>query len=356
MTNLDNLETIKKLDSQNILQYMQAFPDQIEKCWADWQKIAIPTHYVNTKTVLILGMGGSGIGAALTASLARRECPIIIEISRGYTIPAWVDKNTLVIGVSCSGNTEETLVAFRAAAAKTDKLITISTGGKLASLGSQHKALRYEYQYDSQPRQALGYSFTALLAILAKLRLLDIKNNDIEEALIFLRGLLKKVDVETPVYRNQAKVLAQKLVNRIPIVLGADPMAEVARRWKQHLNENAKTTAYFEEIPEMNHNALVGLEFPENLGQKILMIILESKYNHPRNKLRQNLLTQIFQQRRIPCETVMIEPSGSLLAEILQMILFGDYVAYYLAILNNVAPEPVEAINFLKGKLEEEEK
>jgi len=354
MTNLDNIEAIKKLDSQNILQYMQAFPDQIEKCWADWQKIAIPTHYINTKSVLILGMGGSGIGAVLTAALARRECPIIVEVSRDYTIPAWVDKNTLVIGVSCSGNTEETLVAFRAAAAKTDKLVTIATGGKLASLGSQHKALQYEYQYDSQPRQALGYSLVSLLAILAKLRFLEIKTSEIEETLIFLRGLLKKVDAEVPIYRNQAKVLAQKLVNRIPIILAADPLTEVARRWKGHLNEHAKTTAYFEEIPEMNHNALVGLELPENLGQKILMIILESKYNHPRNKLRQNILTQIFSQKRIPCETVMIEPAGGLLAEVLQMILFGDYVAYYLAILNNVAPEPVEIIKFLKDKLEEE--
>lgn len=356
MSNLDNIEAIKKLDKDDILTNMQEFPSQIEKCWADWTKIAIPTHYVNAKNVLILGLGGSGIGAALTASIARRECPIIVEVCRDYTIPVWVDKNTLVIAVSYSGYTEETLIAFRSAAAKTDKLITISTGGTLASIGSNHKALHYEVKYSSQPRQALGYSLTSLLAIFAKLRFLDIKASDIEEAMILLKGFLKKVDVDIPVYRNQAKILSQKLVNRIPIILAADPLTEVARRWKGHFNEDAKTAAYFEEIPEMNHNALVGLEFPENLGQRVFIIILESRYNHPRNKLRQNIMTQIFQQRRIPCETVMLEPAGSILAEILQMILLGDYVAYYLAVLNNVAPEPVEIIHFLKDKLSGEGK
>lgn len=356
MSNLDNIEAIKKIDADNILQNMQEFPEQIEKCWADWQETPIPTHYVNAKNILILGMGGSGIGAALIAALARRECPMIVEVCRDYTLPAWVDKNTLVIGVSYSGYTEETLTAFKAAVAKTDKLITIGTGGTLASMGSNHKALHYEVKYSSQPRQALGYLFVSLLAILAKLRLLSFKTSDIEEAMILLKGLLKKVDVDVPVYRNQAKILAQKLVNRIPVVLAADPLTEVARRWKCNLNEDAKTCAYFEEVPEMNHNALVGLEFPENLGQKILVIILESRHNHPRNKLRQNIMTQILSGRRIPCETVMMEPAGSILAEILQMILLGDYVGFYLAILNNVAPEPVEIIEFFKDKLSEEKK
>lgn len=356
MSNLDNIEAIKKLDKDDILTNMQEFPDQIEKCWADWQNIPIPTHYVNAKNVLILGMGGSSIGGALVSSLARLECPMVVEVSRDYTIPAWVDKNTLVIGVSYSGYTEETLTAFKVATAKTDKLITIATGGTLASMGSNHKALHYEIKYSAQPRQALGYSFTSLLAIFSKLRFLSFKTEDIEEAMILLKGFLKKIDVDIPVYRNQAKILSQKLVNRIPIILAAYPLTEVARRWKQHLNEDAKTASYFEAIPEMNHNALAGLEYPENLGQKVFMIILESRYNHPRNKQRQNVMTQIFQQRRIPCETIMLEPAGSILAEILQMILLGDYVAYYLAVLNNVAPEPVEIVEFLKDKLSGESK
>lgn len=350
---LDNITLIRKLDEADILRKTQEMPAQIERCWSDWQKIAMPAHYATAKNVLILGMGGSGIGAALVASLARYECPFVVEVSRDYNIPAWVDKNTLVIGVSYSGETEETLEAFRQAAKKTEKLITISTGGTLASLGSQHKALCYQIEYESQPRSAIGFSLTSLLSIFAKLRFLQIRNEDIAETVELLSNLLKKIDYDIEFYRNPAKLLAQKIAGRVPIILGSGLLSEVARRWKGHINENAKNQAYFEEIPEMNHNALVGLEMPTELSKKMFFVILESKYNLERNKLRQNITGQILTQRKIPYESVMLEPSGGKIAEMFQMILFGDFVAYYLAILNNIAPEPVKAINLLKEKLAE---
>lgn len=353
MNNLDNIEAMKKIDEDDLMQKTRDMPEQIERCWQDWQKIAIPSHYANTRTILILGMGGSAIGAALTVAFARTECPFVIETCRDYDIPSWVDKNTLVIGVSYSGDTEETLEAFRQAALKTEKLITISTGGKLASLGSQHKALHYFIDYKSQPRSAIGFMVTSILAILVKLRILDLRNEDILEVTQNLRELLRKIDSDVLIYRNPAKLLAQKVQGKIPIVLGCGIFSTVANRWKEHFNENAKNCAYFEEIPEMNHNSLVGLEFPQDLNKKIFFIILESKYSHPRNKLRQNIIKQIFDQRRLSYESVSLDPTGSRLAEMFQMILFGDYVAYYLSILNNVAPDPIKIINFLKEKLNE---
>lgn len=353
MASLDNIEAIQKLDEENILGNTQDFPDQIEKCWQSWKKIALPTHFINSKSILILGIGGSGIGAALTASLAERMANIPVITLRDYDIPGWVDKNTLVIGVSYSGDTEETLSAFSQATKKTDKLITISTGGQLASLGSQHKALHYQINYGSQPRAALGYSLTSLLSIMAKLKFLEISEDDISETLILLRGMLKKIDVNVSASHNEAKLLAEKIFGKIPIVIGAGTLSEVARRWKGHFNENAKSAAYFEILPEMNHNALVGLEYPKNLGEEIFVIILESKYDHPRTKLRQQVTTQILQRRRINYETIMLQPSGNIYAEMFQMILLGDFAAYYLAILNNVAPNPVEIINFFRDKLAE---
>ena len=351
--NLDSIETISKLDKTNILKTFQDLPLQIEKCWADWQNIAIPTHYATCKNVLIMGMGGSAIGASIVASLAKHHSSLVVEVSRDYNIPAWVDKNTLVIAASYSGNTEETIEAFREAAAKTEKLITVSSGGRLASLGSQHRALHYQVEYTSQPRAAIGYNLTSLLAIFSKLRLMEIKNEDIAEAIELLKSIITKIDVDVQNYRNPAKLLAQKLIGKIPIVLASGQLSEIARRWKGDLNENAKNQAYFEEIPEMNHNALVGLEFPDDLSKKVFFILLESKYSHERNKLRQIVVTQILTQRKIPYETVMIEPSGGKIAEIFQMIAFGEFVAFYLAILNNIDPEPVKIIDYLKEKLAE---
>jgi len=353
MANLDNLDSIKNLDRENILGNIQELPDQIDQCWEDWQNIALPTHYINAKNILILGMGGSGIGGSLVSSLADLSSNIPIFVLRDYNIPSWVDRNTLVIGVSYSGNTEETLSAFSEAAEKTEKLITISTGNKLASLGSRYGAVHYKINYGSQPRAALGYSFTSLVAILAKLRLIDISDESIEETTLLLRGLIKKIDADVPTPRNHAKLLAQKLSGKIPVIYGSGTLAEVARRWKGQFNENSKNTSWFEFLPELNHMSLVGLEYPSDLGKKIFVLILESKYDHPRNKLRQQITTQILQQRRIPFETIMVHPTGNILAEMIQVISLGDFVSYYLAILNNVAPEPVDTINYLKGKLAE---
>lgn len=353
MANLDNLAQMKALDQENILGNIQDFPDQVEKCWSDWKKIALPTIFINAKSILILGMGGSAQGGGIVADLAKLTSPIPIVSLRDYDIPGWVDKNTLVITASYSGNTEETINGLSQAVKKTDKLITISTGGQIYSIGSQHKALHYQIHYGSQPRAALGYMFTAILAIFKKLNLVEITDRDEQESVLLLRALRKKIDAEIPERNNNAKIFAQKLLGRIPIVYGSGILSEVARRYKGQFNENAKTISYFDILPELNHNSLVGLDFPDNLKQKLYFIILESKYDHERNKIRQKITAQILEQKRIPYETIMMQPSSNPLAEVLQTIYFGDYVSYYLSILNNIAPNPVEIIKFLKDKLAE---
>lgn len=353
MANLDNLESIQELDRENILGNIQDFPDQVEKCWEDWKNIALPTPFINAKSILILGMGGSGQGGGIVAGMVEKQAKIPIVVLRDYDIPGWIDKNTLVIAVSYSGSTEETLSSFVQVSKVTNKLITISTGGHLYSLGTQHQATHYRIHYGSQPRAAIGFTLTSVLAIFEKLNILEISDEDIKEAVLLLRALRKKLDVDISSGRNMAKILAKKIAGKIPIIFGSGNLAEVARRIKGSFNENAKSASYFEVLPELNHNSLVGLEFPEDLRQKLFFLILQSKYDHQRNILRQNITAQIIQQKRIPCETIMMQPSGNPIAEALQIISLGDYAAYYLACLNNVAPEPVEIIKFLKDKLNE---
>lgn len=354
MANLDNVSAMQNLDRENILGNYQDFPDQVEKCWDDWKKIALPTPYINAKSVLILGMGGSAQGGAIAAKMAQLSSPIPIVILSDYNIPGWVDKNTLVIASSYSGQTEETIEALSQAVKKTEKLITISTGGRVYSIGSQNRALHYQIHYGSQPRAALGYGLTSMLAIFSKLHLLEISDDDIKETVLLLRALRKKIDVEIPERRNIAKTIALKLEGRIPIVFGAGNLTEVARRTKGQFNENSKTVSYYEVIPELNHNSLVGLEFPTDLKQKLFFFILQSKFDHARNKLRENITAQILEKKKIPYEAIMMQPSGSEVAEVMQIIMLGDYISYYLAIVNNIAPNPVDIISVLKDKLAEE--
>jgi len=355
MANIDSIDAIKKTDTENMLQNLQEFPEQAERCWADFEKLALPTRYIQAKSIVIGGVGGSAIAGGLVENLAKLKSTIPIIVWRDYSAPSFINKDTLIIAISYSGNTEETIDFLKNAAKKTDKIITISSGGKLASLSTAYKAFHYKIDYGSQPRAVLGYLFTSLLAIFKKLDILDINSETIRESIILLKGLQKKIDINIPIGRNNAKLLAQKLTNKIPVVCGAGLLSEAARRWKCQFNENSKTAAYFETIPELNHNSLVGLDFPKNLRDKIFIILLESKFDHPRNKLRLNITLQILQNKRIYVDTVMIEPSPTPLAELLQIIHFGDYVSYYLAILNDIEPNPVEIISFLKDKLAEKE-
>jgi len=353
LINLDNLEEIQKLDSENILKNIQEFPEQCERCWEDFKKFTLPTSFIQAKSVLLCGMGGSGIGGALVASLAKKaEIPVMTWSD--YDLPGFVNKDTLVIINSYSGNTEETIDSYKKAAEITNKIVVISTGGKVGSLSTNYRNPYYKINYGSAPRAALGYSLTAILAVFAKLKIIELKDDDFREAIILLKGLQKKIDVDVSTGGNNAKILARRLLNKIPIIYGSGILTEVARRYKGNFNENAKSASYYEIIPEMNHNALVGLKFPESLRSKISVIILQSNFDHPRNLLRQNITAQILEKSKIDYDFVMLEPCPTPISEVLQVIHFGDYVSYYLAILNNIEPNPVTIIEFLKDKLAEE--
>jgi len=350
---LDTENLIKKLDPEGMLQSINDLPDQIESAWKDLQSLIIPAHYLKCNKVLILGMGGSAIGGELVSTLALNYSRAPIFVQRDYGLPSFVDSNTLVIAVSYSGNTEETLDAFEKAGEKSAKLITISTGGKIGVLSSKYRAPIFKINYGAQPRAALGYLFTALLYILNKLDLYALGENEISESVHVLRQYQKIIGLQSPTSQNPAKKLAQKLSDKIPLIMGAGPMSTVARRWKTQINENSKELAIYEVFPELCHNVIVGLDFPKKLSDKIFLISLDSEFDHPRNRLRQSIVQQIFRKKGIGFEVVNMEKPGSPLIEMLEMIMLGDYVSFYLAMINEIDPTPVEMIKFLKDKLAE---
>lgn len=350
---LDAENLIKKLDPNGMLQSINDLPDQIETCWQQMQKFAILTHYVKTDKILILGMGGSAIGGDLIASLALSYSKVPIFIHRDYEIPNFVDSNTLVIAVSYSGNTEETLDGFTKAGEKGAKLIAVSTGGKIESLCRKYQAPMFKVFYGSAPRAALGYLFTAVLAVLNKLDFITLGQNEIKELVRRLREYQKKVSFEIPTSQNPAKKLSQRLENKIPVIMASGTLSVVARRWKTQFNENSKQFAFFEIFPELCHNMVVGLDFPKKVKNDIFIILLESEFDHPRNRLRQSVIHQILRKKGINYEVIIMDKTDTPLIEMFQVILLGEYTSYYLAILNNVDPTPNEMIDFLKAKLAE---
>lgn len=352
MANIDSIEEINKIDEDGFLKCMQEFPEQCERAWKDWEAIPIPARFVQAKSILITGMGGSGIAGALVRGMAP-EVNIPVGLWQDYGIPGWVNKDTLVIAISYSGNTEETLDSFKKAAEKTDRLITLAKGGELEVLSRKYKTCHYKINYEGQPRASFGFMFTSMVAIFNKLKLIEVTNEDFSEAVLLLRGLLKNIDANVYTSSNEAKIIAKKLFEKIPVVFGSGIMSEMARRWCNEFGENSKVAAYYQVLPEMNHNTFNGVQFPRELGKKIYCLVLRSKFDHPRNRIRHDVTMEVLQKNRIPYEAISIEPAPTKFSEMLQFTMMGAYISFYLGILYDTDPSVIKVVDYLKEKLAE---
>ncbi len=352
MIDLDNWALFHEIDPDDMLGRIAELPQQCRHAWANVQSLELPPEYRQVNNIVVLGMGGSAIGGDLLRALAEPECAVPIVTNRDYTVPAFVNAETLVIASSYSGNTEETLSAFAQACERGAKLLAITTDGKLAQQAREMGVPLLTFCYQSQPRAALGYSLVSLIGVVQKLGLISNKTADLEEAIEVMEALQAEIRETVPVTDNPAKQLAKRLYGHLPVIYGAGYLAEVAHRWKTQLNENAKAWSFFEPLPELNHNAVVGYQFPEELAERILVVMLASSLDHPRHKTRFQVTQEILTQRGIAYETV--EAHGeSPLAQMLSAIHFGDYVSYYLALLYEVDPTPVKVIDYLKKRLEQ---
>jgi glucose/mannose-6-phosphate isomerase len=310
----------------------------------------LPQDYAAIDKVIILGMGGSAIGGDLVASLALPEARLPIIVRRDYELPAFTDARTLVIASSYSGNTEETLAAFEQALKTEAKKLVITTGGKLKTLAEGKKIPVFSFDYKAQPRAALPFSFLPILCFLGRLGLADDKSRDVAETVKVLKQLSPSIDEAAPESQNPAKQLAGRLYNQLPVVYGAGITSEVAHRWKTQLNENSKAWAFHDVFPELNHNAIVGYQLPKELATRIVVVMLHSPRLPECIQLRYRITGQLLEQAGVSYQTV--EGQGdSPLSQIMSLVLLGDYVSYYLAMLYKTDPSPVKAIDFLKEKL-----
>lgn len=328
-------------------------PAQVQDAWEAIQAFELPPVYCEINAVVIAGMGGSAIGGSLVQALAEPECRVPIAVNRDYHLPAYVDENTLVIASSYSGNTEETLSALDEALALGAKPVALTTGGQLAEIASERGFPIVQFSYDAQPRAAIGHSFTLLLGLLVQLGLFEDKADDIAEASDVMLRLKRAIGPQAPEARNPAKDLARRLAGKAPTLYGAGILAPVARRWKGQFNENAKTWAAYDELPELNHNTVAGYQYPSRVNDIAFIIMLRSVLDTPQVQTRFDVTADLLKQADI--DYAMVSAWGeSSIAQMLSAIHYGDYVSYYLAALNEVDPTPIAAIEYLKRELAKE--
>jgi len=349
---LDDLERFRELDPDDMLGHIDALPDQIEAAWAHAQTLDLPPTAGQIDRIVVCGMGGSAISGDLLATLVAEECDVPIIVNRDASLPAYVGgQNALVIAISYSGNTAETLSAFKLAHQRGAQLLALTTGGQLADLAKQYNATLWAFDYDALPRAALGWLFALSIAALCKTGLIADKGGEVEASVASLRRHREVLRAANPVVKNLAKRLAGQFMGRIAVFYGAGLTAPVARRWKTQLNENGKHWAHFEVLPELNHNAVVGTMFPEKALTKLAVIHLTApEHDSADVTMRHEATTTLLLQQGILVDSVKAR-GKSRLESMLNLLQFGDYVSYYVAMGNGVDPTPIPQIVMFKEML-----
>jgi glucose/mannose-6-phosphate isomerase len=349
---LNDYTSFPYIDKNNYLTEIENLPSQLESAYRRGMSLSLP-EWKGIQGVLIAGMGGSAIGADLLAAYAARLCPVPIAVQRNYNLPAWANgPQTLVVTSSHSGNTEETLTVFEQAFKNNCRILALSTGGKLAEAAKVSNVPLWTFEHPGQPRAAVGYSFGLLLAMLLRLGLLPDPADELANTITAMRSQQAKLQAELPVVRNLAKRLAGQLIGRWVMVFGADVLEPVARRWKTQINELAKAWAQFEGLPEADHNALAGLQQPEQALSSTMALFLRAPSYHPRNLLRTELTKQAYMLEGL--NTDFVDACGeTALAQQWTTLHLGDYLAYYLAMLYNTDPTPIEVLEGFKKQLAE---
>ena len=350
MMNLDDPKIYEKLDITNLHERISNLPQQCRQAWQSAIALPLPKDFKKIDKIVIIGMGGSAIGGDLLRTLVSLQSKVDVIVQRDYDLPKSVDKNTLVIASSYSGNTEETLSAFHQALETPCKNLVITTGGKISEIAAQNGVPLFSFGYSSEPRAALGYSFFSLLAFLHNLNIISDELMNIDETLDTLKKISAKFSKDIPAKKNLAKQLAAKLYDHLVIIYGAGILSSVAYRWKTQINENSKAWAFSETLPELNHNAVVGYKFPADMASKAFVIMLRTPDLNPRTLKRYDITNDILSKAHIPHE--IIDADGSTpLCRMMSSIVLGDYASYYLAILYEINPSPVEIIDYLKKAL-----
>ncbi len=351
MRALDDVKDIKKIDKSNMLALLLGFPGQCRHAFRIGESFSIPKSYTGVNNIVFSGLGGSAIGADLIRSYVVDEIEIPIFVNRDYTIPNFIGKDTLFLACSYSGDTEETLASYDEAKKRGAKVIAISSGGKLEAAAIRDKIPFISIPKGYPPRTALGYAFFPWLAVLSKFGFIRDKKNDMEETISVMEDLEGSVlGPNVKASKNIAKRLASDLLGKYVIIYSAGKHFDaVITRWRGQLAENSKTLASTHLFPEMNHNETVGWENPKRLLKDFVVVILRDEDEHPRVAKRIDITKSIIKKKS---PIIEIRSKGKrLLSRMFYLIYMGDFMSYYLAILNGIDPTPVDAVTYLKKEL-----
>jgi glucose/mannose-6-phosphate isomerase len=338
---LDDPKYIAQFDRSNALAVIAGQADQLRQQYEfDVPKID------NLQRIVLAGMGGSALAAEFVRSWLSDRLPLPIEIIRDYDLPKYVDGTTLVIASSYSGNTEETLSALEQAKERGAAIAIMTAGGKLAEQAGAYTHL--QVPGGIQPRLAVLYGVKAICTLLEELKLADGLTDELETGAEWLLSEIESFMPTVAQADNIAKQVATQIVGHTTIIYGGPTLGMVAMKWKIDINENAKNLAFWNQLPEFNHNEFIGWQYPKQNHLKV--IELQSSLDNPRIARRYEVTNQILSGHMLA--PIVVEAHGQTkLQQMLWTLLLGDFASAYLAFLNQVDPTPVDMVEKLKTEL-----
>ena len=341
---MNTADLIKKLDTQNQFKVLRETYKQVSDAWNN--RINLSHLKKNSfSEIVYCGLGGSAMSGDLLCDYLCGELTLPFIVVRGYNLPAYVNKNTLVIISSYSGNTEETISCFEQALKKHSNIIVITSGGQINNIAAANKILTINIQSGFQPRYAIGLGFFSLLKLMQELGFVDEEGNTKK-----IIDLWKEQGEEYTKEKNRAIQIAEQIVGSIPVIYSSEFLSSTGYRFKCQLNENSKLHAFHNTIPEMNHNEIIGWEsYKEKQFQTKVIYLFDSEF-HSQNKKRFDILKEILAESKVEVLT-LTSNKESKKVRIMDLIFFVDWISFYVSVLRGFDPSEIDFIYRMKQRL-----
>ncbi|MEI7498237.1 MAG: SIS domain-containing protein [Candidatus Falkowbacteria bacterium] len=354
---LDNLEAYKKFDQSLVGDSISSLPQQIAQVINELDQIKIPSSYSNVTHIVVNGMGGSNLGANIIKTVFAKELKVPMTITPGYHVPGFVDHRTLYILSSYSGSTEEVLSVYHEVKKRGAKIIAIAAkeDNKLQRLIAKDKIPAYLFEPkvnpSNQPRLGVGYSIFGMVALISATGVINVKPKDLTQIITDLEKNNKSLTPSIATAKNKAKKIANEFFGHMPIMVGAEHLVGNMMAFRNQLCENSKNFAQYLILPDMNHFAMEGLAHPKSNKTDILFLFLESELYSPRLIKRIALTKAVVKKNGIKVISHKLT-AGTKIGQAFEMLQLGEWITYYLALLNGVDPVQIKWVDWFKKELE----
>ncbi|MFH0829480.1 MAG: SIS domain-containing protein [Candidatus Kerfeldbacteria bacterium] len=350
---LDRIALYRSTPRALTLASLERFGEQCSRGYRGGRAVGFPSAYGSVNSIVVCGMGGSALGTDVIKSVFFSSLPVPLTIVNGYHIPHSVNKKTLVVLSSYSGNTEEVMSAAAEAKRTGARITGLTAGGKLAAFFRRHRLPWYQIDGKAnpsgQPRMGLGYSVMGQVGLFSRMKLLRVSGTDIRRCIAHIGTRATKLGPMIVTDQNEAKSLAGSLFGRFPILIGAEHLVGSMHVFANQLNETAKVFATYFPLPELNHHLLEGLRFPREIRSGTIVCARSSLYDAAVTK-RLRITADIALRKGL--RSVSFSATGQdPLSQALDSLVLSGYTSFYLSVLNRVNPLEISAVDEFKKRL-----